>query len=358
MKHIAIFVFVGGLLSAGTAAAETGICATLEARLVAIDSRTDDYWNGGQSESHRAIARKRDQLEEAEAAVRRANCDGAGLFRRLKRNGQCGRLAGTVERLRARIRRLESERGAMAADPYSADRERSEVLRALADNRCGSAYARYDRDKGKRPGLFRSLFGNRRVFRDRSGFGSGTYRTLCVRACDGYYFPVSFAATPSAFDRDANACQALCPGIDVALYVHRNPGEEAAQMVSLSGEPYTALPTAFRYRTEYDRSCSCPTPIVPPVQMASAAAPVVSAGEIVDLDLTVGSIHTTSSPRLDTALPRPRAGTEDPETVANRAGGLAPERVDEQSPVETVTVQGEDGRMVRVVGPQFYAPDL
>ena len=37
-----------------------------------------------------------------------------------------------------------------------------------------------------------------------------TYRTLCVRLCDGYYFPVSFSTLPNHFQRDAELCQSRC----------------------------------------------------------------------------------------------------------------------------------------------------
>jgi hypothetical protein len=42
------------------------------------------------------------------------------------------------------------------------------------------------------------------------------------------------------------------------LYTFRNPGEDMNQAVSASsGQPYTALPAAFRYRQEFNPSCSC-----------------------------------------------------------------------------------------------------
>ncbi|MBN9011166.1 MAG: DUF2865 domain-containing protein, partial [Rhizobiales bacterium] len=88
------------------------------------------------------------------------------------------------------------------------------------------------------------------------GYGD-TWRTLCVRTCDGYYFPISFSTEQSRFADDAQACAAACPGTPVALYVHRSPGEGVEQMVSLSGEPYTALPTAFAYRRSYNAACTC-----------------------------------------------------------------------------------------------------
>ena len=36
---------------------------------------------------------------------------------------------------------------------------------------------------------------------------SGKYRTLCVRMCDGYYWPVSYSIARSGFYRDANICR-------------------------------------------------------------------------------------------------------------------------------------------------------
>jgi hypothetical protein len=89
---------------------------------------------------------------------------------------------------------------------------------------------------------------------------SGTYRTVCVRTCDGGYFPVSFATTPARFPDDEKTCKALCPATDAALYAYRNPGEDINQAVSVNGQPYTALPNAFKFRTEFNPSCACKAP--------------------------------------------------------------------------------------------------
>jgi hypothetical protein len=44
----------------------------------------------------------------------------------------------------------------------------------------------------------------------------------------------------------------------VSLYAYHNPGEDVQQAVSTTdGQPYTALPTAFQYRREYNPACSC-----------------------------------------------------------------------------------------------------
>src|SRR5262249_30258548 len=77
---------------------------------------------------------------------------------------------------------------------------------------------------------------------------------------DGFYFPVSYSASPSKFRDDEQACQRMCPASEVALYTYRNPGEDVPQAVSLSGQSYTSLANAFRYRQEFNPTCSCRRP--------------------------------------------------------------------------------------------------
>jgi hypothetical protein len=83
-----------------------------------------------------------------------------------------------------------------------------------------------------------------------------TYRTLCVRLCDGYYWPVSFATRRDRLGQDAKQCEANCPG-RARLFMHRNPGGDVDGMVDLDGKPYAKLATAFLYRTQYVADCTC-----------------------------------------------------------------------------------------------------
>ena len=89
----------------------------------------------------------------------------------------------------------------------------------------------------------------------RPGYGAA-FRTVCVRLCDGYYFPISFAVTQDRLERDAKVCASRC-GSQGRLFVHNNPGGSAETMVDLAGRPYQQLKTAFLYRTEYVASCTC-----------------------------------------------------------------------------------------------------
>ena len=92
-----------------------------------------------------------------------------------------------------------------------------------------------------------NLFGNNNNYNNPSapsadlGPQSGTFRTVCVRSCDGAYFPISFATVPARFPDDEKTCKALCPAADATLFAYRNPGEDMNQAVSISGQPYTVV---------------------------------------------------------------------------------------------------------------------
>jgi hypothetical protein len=86
--------------------------------------------------------------------------------------------------------------------------------------------------------------------------GVGTYRTFCVRLCDGFYFPVSFATTRGKVREDAARCERQGPSRS-RLYFHRNSDQTVDDMVDLNGQPYTKLPDAFRFREIYVPDCTC-----------------------------------------------------------------------------------------------------
>jgi Protein of unknown function (DUF2865) len=86
--------------------------------------------------------------------------------------------------------------------------------------------------------------------------GDKTHRTMCVRLCDGYYWPVSFATTDDNFDRDQKACERSCEG-PVKLYTYPNPGGNLEEMEDLKGQPYKKMPMAFAFRTTFEPACKC-----------------------------------------------------------------------------------------------------
>lgn len=84
-----------------------------------------------------------------------------------------------------------------------------------------------------------------------------TYRTLCVRTCDGYYFPISFRVSDAKFRNDEAMCAQRCDGSEARLFVYRNPGQKLSSAVDLQGNRYRDLKNAFLYRKELVKGCSC-----------------------------------------------------------------------------------------------------
>ena len=82
------------------------------------------------------------------------------------------------------------------------------------------------------------------------------YRTVCVRLCDGYYWPVSEAAPMSHFRTDRTTCESSCEQ-PAKLYYQPVGNSDASILVSLDGKPYSSLDHAFAYRTSLTPSCRC-----------------------------------------------------------------------------------------------------
>ncbi len=241
-----------------------------------------------------------------------------------------------------------------AADPYAIERQRLAVLKALAVNRCRGTLAKRDRQANR---FLAGLFGNKRPFLNgafRKGglfgngipgndFSFGTFRTLCVRTCDGYYFPISFSAAGPELQRDEMACRALCPGQAVSLYVQRSGEGEGGAMMSLAGEPYTALPAAFRYRREYDRGCACGAV---DARMAEAFRAFA-----VPPPMAAASLQAVEAGGPPIPVPPARVREDDPDTAANRAGGFIAAAAGPEAAGQVIYGEGPGGKVVRMVGP-------
>lgn len=88
-----------------------------------------------------------------------------------------------------------------------------------------------------------------------SGRNVGGIRTVCVRTCDGYFFPISFGASEANFGRDQTTCSNACPG--AKLFYYRPGSQDPEDMVDLSGQRYSKMKNADLFRTQYVESCKC-----------------------------------------------------------------------------------------------------
>ncbi len=92
-------------------------------------------------------------------------------------------------------------------------------------------------------------------YRRDPAFG-GNYKTVCVRTCDGYYWPVSRSVTSERFATDEKRCDAACLG-DAKLYYQHKDSVDPKTLIALDGTPYTGLKTAFSYRKSLLNGCGC-----------------------------------------------------------------------------------------------------
>ena len=84
-----------------------------------------------------------------------------------------------------------------------------------------------------------------------------SHRPVCVRLCDGFFFPASTPAGASDAASEEAACAGLCPDAPTAVFYEPYGSDHIEDAFSASGQRYTALPIALRYRSTQDNTCTC-----------------------------------------------------------------------------------------------------
>jgi hypothetical protein len=247
------------------------VCQRLEGQLATID-------RGGGGDPARAeqirryedaASKQQNELDRVSAQAKRSGCDSSGFFSMFNgQSAQCGPVNNQIQQMRGNLEQITGNLERLrVGTPGSSDRDsqKRSVLLALAQNNCGPQYANAP-PRNTPGGFLNNLFGNNEPSPEAPLPGpgdiatpvpSGTYRTVCVRTCDGFYFPISFATIPARFADDEKTCKSLCPATDANLFSYRNPGEDMNAAVSINGQPYSSSPNAFKYRTEFNPSCAC-----------------------------------------------------------------------------------------------------
>lgn len=84
----------------------------------------------------------------------------------------------------------------------------------------------------------------------------GGARVICVKTCDGSYFPMN--NLPDGRSGADELCQALCPGTEAVAYSMPTGDEALKYAATIRGSrAYVAMPNAFKFRTNFEQSCSC-----------------------------------------------------------------------------------------------------
>ncbi len=327
MRRFAPILIAGSvglaILAGGGATAQT--CFTMQAEMMHLRSRGDVGSAGDRARYERAYREQANVLARTEMQARNAGCFGGGffLFRRAV-DPSCNMLVPKLRDMQDNLARLDHLRRRGGDDVSYRLQELQGMMSARGCDLPG--------------GTFDSSPGGNFLYEPNNPYdsGNGTYRTLCVRTCDGYYFPISFSTTSEHFAEDAQNCTSLCPGAEARLFYYQNPGGGPENMTSITGESYSSLPTAFRYRTAIDSACTCK----PAGGYSLASAEPAAQGVAED----------PTAP-----LPRPRPGPgEDPETLADRVGYFVPSDAMNETAAAAPTGTSAAGRPIRIVGPAYW----
>lgn len=221
----------------------------------------------GNPNAERALQQVGAQLGRAQAAYASLQCDGAWVFQAPP--PQCGPLRGQIGQLRAQFASLQQQTGG------GVDNRRRALMAALNDNCRPGIYSTQPiapiQPQQPRT-LFEALFGvqpepqrpqggmpeiNGEIFDpppdDRfPSWGAG--RPVCVRTCDGFFFPLG--NSPGGRETQSDMCQALCPATETRVFYMPGDGN-IENATTRSGERYTSLANASRYTRQYDPACTC-----------------------------------------------------------------------------------------------------
>ncbi len=296
---------------AAEAAAQSAFCRQVQADYLRAGRSSGGGGGGGDA------GKIQRQLAAAQADAKRSGCRRV-LFGKPGKN--CPAIMARVNQLQRDLGRARSGGGGIVANNSRYERDRLRGI--LQRNGCevpssggGGEYA-----------------------------GSG-YRTLCVRTCDGYYFPISSSTNRSRFKIDEAVCQSMYGGAPAELFTHFN-GSPSDTAVSLKGEPIMASTNAFAARHFFSGSCQ-----------AQLHRGLANLGEAFLARVAEAKSNAPAKDRAPTRapdlLPFPVvriAPGQDPETLANLAGGFVVRTV---RPPEEAAIAAASAP-IRKLGPEYY----
>jgi hypothetical protein len=314
---------VAFVLSAGSAAPQPVDCARLAAEISARDDSGQRHSNnyGGAAQKQRA------ELDRAIGHARALGCDRGQFFLFGNAPPQCPSLNALIQQLQASLAQYEG-----AGDNGGGNSAARQQLIARYN-----AYCRGRVQPSPQPaqrGFLETLFGafipnpnpfsaeQPRVEEVRPLAGEdlsphGGSQAVCVRTCDGGFFPLPLSARQSDPDQLTGLCQALCPNAPVSVYT-RSPNQDISTSLSLTGDsPYSELPNALKFQKSFDPVCTCKPPGQSWAEALAGAEELLGRARKGDIMVTPESSAELAKPKFEkTARPepstQPSAGPEDP----------------------------------------------
>ncbi len=236
-------------LPATRAAAQVD-CARLASQIAALGNG-----GGGSQQAAAAANRQQAELGRLAAHARSIGCNRAHFLFFDDRPAQCDGLNARIEGLRASVAQLQRA-------AYGGGGARQQLQNQF------DAYCRGQRA----PDFIERLFGGRdqivyppagqpddgAIVEPQDSTPRGGSEAICVRTCDGSFFPISYSARRASLGDLQEMCTALCPASEVKLYTRAPRDMKTA--VSIDGDAYTNLANAFKYEKQVVPECSCRKP--------------------------------------------------------------------------------------------------
>ena len=312
---LATSILLVPLAGQNTALAQAPACERYKVELASLNR------SGASSRQAEANAqRQAREIERLSGYYRAIGCDRGGFF--FTPPAECGPIAGQIRALQVSYQSLIRQ----TTDTSAVD-ERRRQLRAAIGRAC---------DAAEPESLPRAKL-------------NGDGRLVCVRSCDGGYFPLD--REPKGKESVASLCSALCPNAEVMVFhAPREGGIEEA--VSDTGEPYMRLPNALRFRKAYDPSCSCKKPNESWAHALRKAETMIARKKS-DVLVT----EAVSEQMANAALRRPKAKRDKAEGTMIGMASAAPPPTS-RDPETTGSVQAtpspaRQGRSIRVIAPDI-----
>lgn len=357
-----------------TAHAASQECRSLEIQIKAAPKSQSSGKNSAQATRYaKAITAQSAQISKAKSNIRTLGCSGSIITLGSGGEPSCTKLNSALKSMNANLAKLKSQYARLSKGGGVASKRDMLKARYQAAG-CGGADGQNIISVNTNPkSNMIAILGDTKAKRESDeramrkrlaanlpvpglSFSDEAFRTLCVRKCDGYYFPISFSTTRENFKRDTVACQRMCGGTEVELFMHKVPDEESEDMVTENGEPYKAMSYAFAYRREgiaADSSCRC---------QAVQGVTILNTGEagssgIAGIDGSGGNESSDPMAASDSVpVPRPRADALDGvmfdrESMADAAGDLTDADIVEI--FEPKVAETNPDGSIRVVGPVF-----
>jgi hypothetical protein len=338
------------LASGEAALAQSAECQRYRAELAALD-------RGGDRQAAAQAERQRVEIARLSNYYRSIGCERGplGIFGG-PAPAECGPMA-------QRIRQMEASYAQLAAQgrDFGNLEFRRRQLMAAVEQTCNP-----QREAFSPRSFFESLFGVRPTQpAEPQPLPDGTLpseepalggrRLVCVRTCDGFYFPLANA--PGGRGHANEMCQALCPGAETAAFAMPGSDNAITRAISLKGQPYMAMPTALKFQKSFDGNCSCKKEGETWAQVLRQAEGMLSQ-QRGDIIVTAQKSEELSRPKAPAAPPAPKK--PDPKKIQSDAaeseaaadtGAAAPTASQESSGIGPRSI--ESGRVVsRTEGPQ------